>query len=697
MQSINVFIYSLTALVSLLGGMVILSRSGASHGRAIACGLLCVAGTELGYLLFHLRDSLAAIQVASLFELSSISCFIVAVVSMEKSLSRNRLLVLSTRRGLFLVCVLYAAALWFFRWDYAYFHPSGMVVIGWLGRVQSLLLLVGAISFIWVMENILRSSQGASRRILKYPALGSISVGASLCIAAIYRLSTNTINQDILLLCSLITLAGIAFLIFFSIRFKLFDMDIFVSRYVVYHSITFISMGAYLLLSGMVIFWIQHLGMKASFVITGFLSFLTLIILFIFFLSPEAKSRVRFFINTHFFANKYDYRKEWGELSGYLSIAFKENQIIDVTAQVILDSMYIQELSIWLRRGNVYKNALSFPHLTGNVIVSETNLLIAYLRGHHYFLRSTPAKGEDAEWDDLVRMNSSFLDENKIEFAVGMMVGNDLVGFIAVGKENPGTPYGQDDIDLLTAIASQASSALTKAWFAERLVENKELDTYNRMSATMLHDLKNAAGHLSLILQNAPRHMDQKEFRADMIDTIGQALARIDKVMAKLQTIPEPEEIHPKVFPICPFLEDIMTRLKPRFDGIELVMGIDEAIQLNTDPDVLDRILENIIVNATEAVDEQGKITVSAYMEGDLPCFSISDNGSGMTEEYMREKLFKPFQTTKRKGTGLGLWQVKNMADQLGARIEVSRNPGRGMTFSVWLPPERPGDAAGKA
>ncbi|HPI93707.1 MAG TPA: PEP-CTERM system histidine kinase PrsK [Deltaproteobacteria bacterium] len=693
----TVFIYSFTALVSLLGGLVILSRSGASHGRAIACGLLCIAGTELGYLLFHLRDSLAAIQVASLFELSSISCFIVAVISMEKSLSGKRLLVLSVRRGLFVICVLYAAALWFHRWDYAYFHPSGMVAIGWLGWVQSLLLLAGAISFIWIMENILRSSQGPSRRILKYPALGSISVGASLCIAAIYRLSTNTINQDILLLCSLITLAGIAFLIFFSIRFKLFDMDIFVSRYIVYHSITFISMGAYLLLTGMVILWIQHLGMKASFVIAGFLSFLTLILLFIFFLSPEAKSRVRFFINTHFFANKYDYRKEWGELSGYLSIAFKENQIIDVTAQVILDSMYIQELSMWLRRGNVYKNVLSFPHQVGGGAFLETNPLIAYLRGNHFFMRRTPAKAEDTEWDELVRQQSSFLDENKIEFAVGMMAGNELVGFIAVGKENPGTPYGQDDIDLLTAIASQASSALTKAWFSERLVENKELDTYNRMSATMLHDLKNAAGHLSLILQNAPRYMDQEEFRADMIDTIGQALARIDKVMAKLQTIPEPEEIHPKVFLVGPFLNDIMTRLKPRFDGIELVLGIDEAIRLNTDPDLLDRILENIIVNATEAVEKQGKITVSAYMEGGAPCFSVSDNGSGMTDEFMREKLFKPFHTTKKKGTGLGLWQVKNMADQLGSRVEVSRNPGRGMTFSVWLPPERPGDAEGKA
>ncbi|HWR69395.1 MAG TPA: XrtA/PEP-CTERM system histidine kinase PrsK [Desulfomonilia bacterium] len=689
MQPMTVLIYSITVLVSLLGGMVILSRSGASHGRAIATGLLCIAATDLSYLVFLIRESLTAIQVASFFELASISCFIVAVIFMEKSLSKKRLLVLWTSRGLTLTCILYAVMLWIFRWDYAFFHPQGMVVIGWLGHVQSVLLLVGSIIFIWIMENILRSSQGASRRILKYPALGSISVGAALCMTSIFRLSTNIITNDILTLSSLITLAGIAFLIFFSIRFKLFEMDIFVSRYVVYHSITFISMGAYLLLTGLVILWIQHLGIKASLVMTGFIVFLALILLAVYLVSPEVKARLRFFINTHFFSNKYDYRKEWSELSGYLSIAFKENQIIHVTSQVILDSMYIRELSFWLKKGNGYSNSFSFPRPSGDTSIRGDHPFTDYLRENLFFLRRLPTRAGDEKWEDLVKNHGEFLEANNIELAVGMMVGKEPIGFIAVGRENPGTPYGQDDIDLLMAIASQASSALAKAWFAEKLAENKEIDTYNRMSATMLHDLKNAAGHLSLILQNAPRHMDREEFRTDMIDTIGQALARIDKVMGKLQTIPEQEEFRPKSFEAGPFLEDLLGRMKARLEGIELIKDIDETLQLNTDPDLLERVLENLIVNAAEAVGGDGLIIITARMDGESPIVSVSDNGEGMKEEFIREKLFKPFQTTKRKGTGLGLWQVKNMADQLGARIEVNRNPDCGVTFSVWLPPAK--------
>jgi len=679
------FFYGITALVSLLGGMIILSRSGASHGRAIACGLLAIAATEISYLIYYLRESLPALQAASFFELASISFFIISVISMERNISRKIQLVNWTRRGLILTCTLYGLTLLIYPEAYASIHLDDVVIINWLGRIQSLLLMAGAIAFIWIMENILRSSQGVSRRILKYPALGSISVGASLCMASIYRLSTNSITHDILILCSLITLVGVAFLIFFSIRFKLFEMDIFVSRYVVYHSITLISIGTYLLFTGLILLWIKQLGVRLSLVIMGFIVFLAFIFLFIFLLSPEARARLRFFINTHFFANKYDYRKEWGELSGYLSIAFNENQIIHLTSQVILDSMYIRELSIWMLEGASYRRVFSFPEATGDTFISDNHLLINYLGNNPYFLRRTPCRTNDMLWENMVKNQRDFLNRNKVELAVGMTAGS-MIGFIAVGQENPGTPYGQDDIDLLSAVASQASAALMSARYAKNLAENKELDTYNRMSATVLHDLKNAAGHLSLILQNAPKHMDQAEFRKDMLDTISESLARIDKVMSKFKTIPGHVEIHTKTFKIEPFLEELLAGLRPRLEHIHIIHDFKGSFELTTDPDILEKILENIIVNATEAVGDDGVITIAVGIEGDSPVFTITDNGIGMTDEYIREKLFKPFQTTKKEGTGLGLWQVKNMADQLRARVDVKPNQDRGVTVSVWLP-----------
>lgn len=682
--------YGMTAFVSFLGGMIILSRSGAYHGRVIAFGLLFIALLEICYILFYIKGYVPALRAASVFELFTISAFTIFTITMEKGILRNIGLVNLIRHSLIFICLLYTAALLVYPEEYAFISLDATIIMGWLGKLHSILILIGSILFIWLMENILRSSAGSNRRVLKYPALGSISVGTALCMAAIYRLSTHTITHEILILSSLITLVGVSFLIFFSVRFKLFEMDIFVSRYVVYHSITFICIGSYLLLTGIVILWIQKLGMELSFVITGFTVFVALIALSILVLSLEAKARLRFFINTHFFSNKYDYRKEWGELSGYLSIAFNENQIIHLTSQVILDSMYIKELSIWLLKGSDFRRTFSFPDPPGENAVISDHPLVGYLKSNPYFMQRTPTRANDTLWENVTKNQKAFLDKNKIELAVSMMAGNMMIGFITVGQENPGTPYGQDDIDLLTAVASQSSAALMSAWYAQRLAENKELDTYNRMSASILHDLKNAAGHLSLILQNAPRHMDDAEFQKDMLDTISEALARIDKVQGKLIAIPEREELAIKKIPVEMFLEKLIARLKPRLENIGLSMKLEEKMEVKADPDVLENILENIIVNASEAVGDDGEVSIMAGLRQGKPFFSVTDNGVGMSLEFIREKLFKPFQTTKKRGTGLGLWLVKNMADQMGARIDVTRNSERGVTVTVSLLEERP-------
>ncbi|HQI81525.1 MAG TPA: ATP-binding protein, partial [Deltaproteobacteria bacterium] len=157
---------------------------------------------------------------------------------------------------------------------------------------------------------------------------------------------------------------------------------------------------------------------------------------------------------------------------------------------------------------------------------------------------------------------------------------------------------------------------------------------------------------------------------------------------------PEREELHVKTFAAGPFLQDLLARIRPRLEGIRLVRDIDEGLCLTTDPEVLFKILENVVVNAAEAVDDDGVITVTARSDGNAPFFMVQDNGVGMTDDFIRNRLFKPFQTTKKKGTGLGMWQVKNMADQIGARIEVKGNEARGVSVSLWLQrpaPQEPG------
>ncbi|HQH99776.1 MAG TPA: PEP-CTERM system histidine kinase PrsK [Deltaproteobacteria bacterium] len=682
----DLLIFSVTALVSLSGGMVILARSGARYGRTVAIGLLFLSFTETLYAFFSLGGNLSFLRAASFFEASGAAAFLVSVTSMEKGLARKKSFIKGERYLLSIFCILYGLTVLSLPVHTFSSGGDGGLHIGWAAKAQAIFVLISAVVFMWIMENIMRSSTEDQRRILKYPALGIIALGVAFVLMSVHRLSTMTASREVLELFSLISLAGIVFIIFFSIRFRLFEMDIFVSRYVVYHSATFLIIGAYLLGMGLVIIGIQRLGIRLPFVIMGFFVFLVLFALAFLLISREAKARLKFFINTHFFANKYDYRKEWGELSGNLSIAFNEKQIIHVTSQVILDSMYISELAVWLKDDRGFTCSYAFPAQFKNPHIPKDAALIEYLEKHPYFLRKTPPVPDNHLWERIVKECDDFLSEHKIELAIPMTTENKLIGFIAIGKENPGTPYGHDDIDLLTAIASQSSAALMSARFAQELAAHKELDAFNRMSSYVLHDLKNAAGNLSLVLQNAPAHMDNEEFRADMLETISQTLERIDKVMFRLGAVRTQGEITKEQIHLEELIDLLLTKLSPRLRDISVSKSVDPSLVIETDREMLERVLENIVINATESVPLGGNVAIRAGRNGQRAYISIRDNGAGMTEEFIRDRLFKPFQTTKKSGTGLGLWQVKNIMDQLGGSIDVESSLIQGTCFTVHLP-----------
>ncbi|MEN6475130.1 MAG: XrtA/PEP-CTERM system histidine kinase PrsK [Syntrophaceae bacterium] len=686
----QLIIFFITAFVGFAGGAIILTRSLNQPGHTVAAGLFCLALWQVGAVAFIHWHTPIGLHVCLLSELAAVSFLITTLLTIEGHLAKQIVLVRRIKLALSAICLLYGVTLLLFPTLQVRNSSIGFT-LDVLGLGQSFLLLVGVIGCLWITENVLRAASDEQRRILMYPGLGIIAINGALLAGAIYRIGTHAISEDILILESLIMLVGILLVVFFSIRHRLFAVDILVSRYAIYHSITFLSVGIYLCMSGLIIYGMHRLGLSASFVMTGFLAFCAVIILLLMIVSPTLRARVRFFINTHFFVNKYDYRKEWGEMSRYLGVATNASQIIHTTAQVILDSMFIRELSIWLRdeEEHVFTCALAFPCAPVLDRVAPDDPFLIYL-GTRPFLRSVPMVLGDRLWERIVTADATFVEANKIEMAVPMTSEGAMIGFIAVGRENPGSRYGADDIDLLTDIAAQCGAALMQAQFAQQLAENKEVDTYNYLSATLLHDLKNAAGHLSLILQNAPKHIDQKDFQQDMIETITQALARIDKVISKLGRLPGKVEIAHKPVHVEPFVQSLVNKLKPRLATVQLIQHMEDGLELNTDPEMLERMLENLIINASEAVSPQGEITITAARArlGGGIAISVADDGPGLTEEFVKKRLFKPFQTTKPTGTGIGLWHVKNMAQQVGARITVDNRRARGVVFTLVFPDE---------
>ncbi|MEA2101912.1 MAG: hypothetical protein U9P80_04980, partial [Thermodesulfobacteriota bacterium] len=258
-------IFALSALVALFGFLVIFFRTRSIQGLYAAFVMLGGFVLEICYLFYSRDGDLWVLKAALFFELVTVSAVIFFVVSLQaRSMQANLFMIWLRRVSLSLSLCFGFILLCFPDMTITMILPQ-LVVTGPMGQIQSIMVICGAVFFMWIVENMIRAGNDNSLRIMRYPAIGIVVIGASFCLNAIYRLSTLTISSEVLGLSSLIMLCGFLLIIFFSVRYRLFEMNIFVSRYVVYHSVTLLAVGAYVLIMGLILVGVKRLGMEISF------------------------------------------------------------------------------------------------------------------------------------------------------------------------------------------------------------------------------------------------------------------------------------------------------------------------------------------------------------------------------------------------------------------------------------------------
>ena len=104
------------------------------------------------------------------------------------------------------------------------------------------------------------------------------------------------------------------------------------------------------------------------------------------------------------------------------------------------------------------------------------------------------------------------------------------------------------------------------------------------------------------------------------------------------------------------------------------------------DPEQIQKVVTNLVLNAKEAVNSGGEIRIETSQQNGCTVLSVSDNGCGMAREFIERSLFRPFQTTKKSGIGIGMFQCKMIIEAHRGRIEVDSEPGQGTAFRVLLP-----------
>jgi putative PEP-CTERM system histidine kinase len=259
------------------------------------------------------------------------------------------------------------------------------------------------------------------------------------------------------------------------------------------------------------------------------------------------------------------------------------------------------------------------------------------------------------------------------------------MGALVLADRVNGAKYTGEQLHLLQCIADQITSVLLNLRMANEVARSKELEAFRTMSAFFVHDLKNAATSLNLMLKNLPVHFDDPAFREDALRGIGNTARRIDEMIGRLTTLRD----RPRFNPVEADLNRLVTEVLDRLDTttqVELTRELQPLPYILADREQIQSVVTNLVLNARDALGPGGRIRVGAEQTGSTVVISVTDNGCGMSPAFLRDSLFRPFQSTKKKGLGIGMFQSRMIVEAHGGTIRVESEVGKGSTFRVSLP-----------
>ena len=467
-----------------------------------------------------------------------------------------------------------------------------------------------------------------------------------------------------------------------------FSFDMQLPRQIVFYSFGLSAMAVYVVLTVMGHYYILAYG--GSWAEVAGIVFLVAAIGFVALLmvSPSTRARVRVFLMKTFFQYKYDYRKEWLRFISTLSetgLANVPATAIRAVAQIVNSPGGV----VWLqeRPGEAYLPVGAWRCSTPTVPpIDEDASLIRFLKDRQWVIDLAEMSSEPGRYED-VELEPWFAEGEDWWLIVPLVLNDRLFGFILLLEPRVVPSLNFEDHDLLRTVGRHVATHINQAESDRRLAESSQFGTYNRLSAFLMHDLNNLIAQQSLVVKNAERFRQNPRFVDDAIDTIAHSVSRMKRLMEQLSNRSTPPE--DQQTDLRELLSSAVKRSEPRLPAPELTVG-DTKIPIKADPERLTTVFEHLIRNAQDATPKDGHIAIDvAVLDGAARVY-ITDTGCGMTPEFVRERLFKPFDSTKgSQSMGIGAYQAREYIRLLGGQVTVTSESGSGTTFELRLPVSR--------
>lgn len=465
----------------------------------------------------------------------------------------------------------------------------------------------------------------------------------------------------------------------------LWSMEVFVSRQFVLYTGTLLAVGGYLLVIALGGYWVRTRGggwggvAEILFVVAAITLLVSLV------MSQHLRRRAKVFLSKHFYRNKYDYRLEWLRFIETLSADEGDVRRVSVQAVAQIFSSPSGVLYLFQTGEQRYAPVARWPESIAErefPAVDARTQLIQLLSRRHWIV-DLDEGGTQEDLRVTLELPTGLRENRRARIIAPILQRERLLGFVIL--YSPAEPFEltYEDRDLLRTVGRHVATHLAQQEADRELGESRQFEAYNKLTAFMMHDLKNSVAQLQLIVTNAQRHKHKPEFIDDVIDTAANTVERITRLIEQFRGADVP---YAKPLPLRTVVSAAVERCRLR-KPVPALNGPVPDVDIHADQERLTAIFEHVFRNAQDATQENGRIDVSFTRDGTDATVIIADTGSGMDAEFLRERLFRPFDSTKgAKGMGVGAYQVREYVRSLGGQVKVQSTPGSGTSFWITLP-----------
>ena len=464
-------------------------------------------------------------------------------------------------------------------------------------------------------------------------------------------------------------------------RIKDGSVRIFVSRHVVFYSSMLMIAGLYLLTMALAGYVINYVGGQWGSFISTLFFVLSILVFLVLLVTESLRKKVKVFIAKNFFANKYEYRDEWLNLIEKIETS-NATTYYQVATEIMMSKLAVDKGAI-IKQVSAHQFKMQYSqHLLPNTQLNQQlGIISQFCAKNNWIIDLNEYAVSASDYPELAIDIEPFAEQN-ISIVIPIYIGQTFYGFFILSGET--LPLNWEDRDLLFAVSKQLGNFVSLHEANDQLAESKQFDAFNRMSAFLVHDLKNVQAQLTLITSNADKHRDKPEFINDVFETITSATSRLERVLTQLgnkqvvETSKQEVDVHELIAQVVE---------QRNVDLPNITIEKNEHITILIDPDTFHSVLNHLLQNGQEATNNQGWVKIKAAVTSDELHIIILDNGCGMSADFIQNRLFKPFDTTKdNAGMGIGVYEAQQFIESLGGVMQVTSFEGEGSMFQLTIP-----------